>query len=67
MRVSTEDLERMARDAGLARPLAIQSIRELTATIRGQVASVAAQEPRFAPTATHIGQRAEQFAKSLGA
>jgi len=67
MRVSTAELERMARDAGLARPLAIQRVRELVAVIRGQIASVAAQDPRFAPTATHVAQRAEYFAKSLGA
>ncbi len=66
MRVSIADLERMAKDAGLARPLAIQSVRKLVATIRGNIASVAAREPRFAHVATHVAERARHFAESLG-
>lgn len=66
MHVSTADLERMAKDAGLAPPLAIESVRKLVATIRRQIAPVAAQDRRFVSVASHIAERANHFADVLG-
>ncbi len=66
MRVSAADLKRMAKDVGLAPSLAIERVRHLVATVREQIASLAAQEPRFSEIATHVGERAEHFAKVLG-
>ena len=66
MRVRAADLERMAKDAGLARPLALENIRQLATTVRRQIAPTAAQDPRFTGVAAHVAERAEHFAEILG-
>lgn len=65
--VTVGDLARLAKDAGLTRPLVIERARELVQAVREHAGLVAQEDVRLSQVAGHVHRRAELFARAFGA